>query len=215
MGKVYFATMPDGSVEVTRITVADSIRPGINVSLRSVIDGVKSVPEAERPAPFTDWTDAQLDQLIVDEEAKALHKALFTIDPDPALIDPATGGKAPFDPAVHTVHSMPYRVGDDNDLPTDRYFRPAWEDQGVAVQVNMSKARAVHMGRIREERDLRLKALDADFIKAIEIGDAAEQQRVATLKQALRDIPQDFDLSMATTPEQLKALWPPQLPARN
>lgn len=107
-------------------------------------------------------------------------------------------------------------VVDDNTLPafmtTDRYFRDAAEWNGVACVCNMGKARLIHMGRIRKVRDGELVKLDVPYMKALETGDVNEQNRIAGLKQALRDIPQTFSLAGYSTPEALKAAWPPELP---
>lgn len=105
------------------------------------------------------------------------------------------------------------RECDDSELPTDRYFRDAWEDQTTAVIVNMPKARIIHMTRIRKVRDQELASLDVPYLKALESGDGPEQQRIAALKQALRDIPQTFDLAKYRAPNTLKAAWPPELTA--
>lgn len=93
-----------------------------------------------------------------------------------------------------------YRVlSFESDLPTDYTFRNAWT---YDLDVDMDKARVIHMDRIRAARDEALKVLDIETLKGID---------VQTEKQALRDIPQTFDLSGATTPDELKALWPAEL----
>ena len=110
------------------------------------------------------------------------------------------------------------RVIDDSELPAEQAlrgveptFRDAWEDTGTAVQVNMPKAQVIHMERIREVRNAELAKLDVPYMKALEAGDPVEQQRIAAPKQALRDIPQTFDLSGFGTPEELTAAWPGEL----
>lgn len=93
-------------------------------------------------------------------------------------------------------------------------FRDAWEDTGTSVQVSMLRARVIHMDRIRQARDPALKELDISYMQALEAGDSPEQQRIATLKQALRDLPTTFDLNIYPTPKALKAAWPAELPPR-
>lgn len=88
---------------------------------------------------------------------------------------------------------------DASTIPTDRTFRDAWVHGGDKPVVHMDKARAIHMGRIRLARNDQLAKLDVEQLKGND---------VATEKQKLRDIPQTLDLSKATTPEELKALWP-------
>lgn len=87
-------------------------------------------------------------------------------------------------------------------IPTDRTYRDAWEAKSGKVSVDMVRARNIHMGRIRVKRDERLKELDVETMKGNDV--QAE-------KQKLRDLPQTFDLSAASTPEELKALWPSEL----
>jgi len=91
-------------------------------------------------------------------------------------------------------------ICDDSAIPQDRTFRNAWE-QGVnkVPEVSMPKARVLHMDRIRLARNTALAVLDIETMKG---------RDVQAEKQVLRDIPQTFDLSSATTPEALKALIP-------
>lgn len=88
---------------------------------------------------------------------------------------------------------------DDADIPKDRTFRNAWKPD---LSVDMDKARDIHMDRIRIERDRELARLDIEQLKG---------RDVTADKQALRDIPQTFDLTQAATPDELKALWPVEL----
>ena len=91
-----------------------------------------------------------------------------------------------------------------SNIPTDRTFRDAWcRGDGKSIDVDMPKARTIHMGRIRQVRDAELARLDIEQLKGND---------VAAQKQKLRDIPQTFDLTVAATPGELKALWPADLP---
>ena len=66
------------------------------------------------------------------------------------------------------------------------------------------------MDKIRLVRNKQLADLDVSFMRAVETGDASELVRIASEKQALRDIPQTLDLT-TDTPEELKAIWPTEL----
>lgn len=94
----------------------------------------------------------------------------------------------------------------------DRTFREAWTMGAGRTDVDMPKARIIHMGRIREARDAELAKLDVPYLKALETGDTIEQSRIAALKQELRDLPATFNLSTAKTPETLKSRWPEIIP---
>lgn len=89
----------------------------------------------------------------------------------------------------------------------------AWEmDLDGRPTVNMLKAMPVQMDRIRIERD---KALEMESgskdRQPAEIEALFTPERKARL-QMLRDVPQNFKLSGATTPKELEALWPPEIP---
>jgi hypothetical protein len=85
----------------------------------------------------------------------------------------------------------------------------------MPVNVNMTKARLIHMDRIRVVRNAELAAKDITFMRAVEAGDTDAQSTIATEKQVLRDIPATFDITTdVDTPEKLKARWPTELPVR-
>ena len=85
----------------------------------------------------------------------------------------------------------------------------------MPVNVNMTKARAIHLTEIRRVRNAELAKEDITFMRAVEAGDTSAQAAVATKKQTLRDIPATFDITTdVDTPEKLKAKWPTELPAR-
>lgn len=103
------------------------------------------------------------------------------------------------------------KVIDESALPANRKFRDAWVSGDAEAAVDMAKARVIHMNRIREVRNDELKKEDINFQRALESEDASAKTSVANKKQALRDIPQTFDLSGASTSDELDALWPEDL----
>ena len=85
----------------------------------------------------------------------------------------------------------------------------------MPINVNMTKARTIHMDAIRVVRNAELAAKDITFMRAVEAGDTSAQATIATQKQTLRDIPATSNITTGvTTPTQLKARWPTELPAR-
>ena len=85
----------------------------------------------------------------------------------------------------------------------------------MPINVNMTKARAIHLEEIRRVRNEELVKEDVTFMRAVEDGDTDAQATIKTKKQTLRDIPQTFDLTTDNdTPEELKAKWPAELPTR-
>ena len=82
-------------------------------------------------------------------------------------------------------------------------------------EVDMAKARAIHMDRIRSSRNKELAAKDITFMRAVEAEDTDAQATIKTKKQTLRDLPATFNITTGVdTPEKLKAKWPTELPAR-
>jgi len=106
------------------------------------------------------------------------------------------------------------RVIDRSAIPAKRTFRDAWVDGTDKAVTDRSKASVIHMNRIREVRNAELAKEDINFQKAIEADDASAKTAVATKKQTLRDLPATFDLSGASTDDELDALWPSELPSR-
>lgn len=104
--------------------------------------------------------------------------------------------KWPLDDRKNVQSVIPIGV---SDIPEDRYFRDAWVSGEKPIDIDMAKAQSVHMEHIRKARNQKLQELDVETLKGIDV--QAE-------KQVLRDIPQTFDLTVATTPEELKNLWP-------
>lgn len=91
-------------------------------------------------------------------------------------------------------------------VPTDRAFRGAWQFSGPAVEVDMPKARDIQRNRLRSERADKFAALDAEWFRADEAGDAVKKADVAARKKKLRDLTADPRIEAAPTPEALKAL---------
>ena len=80
----------------------------------------------------------------------------------------------------------------------------------MPLVVNMAKARGIQMDKIRQMRNKELAKKDIEYMKALEADDGSSTA-IAAEKQALRDIPQTFDLT-TDTPEELKEKWPEGLP---
>ena len=85
----------------------------------------------------------------------------------------------------------------------------------MPINVNMDKARVIHLEEIRKVRNAELVKEDVTFMRAVEDGDTDAQATIKTKKQTLRDLPATCDITTAAdTPEKLKAKWPTELPAR-
>ena len=85
----------------------------------------------------------------------------------------------------------------------------------MPVNVNMTKAREIHLAEIRRVRNEELVKEDVTFMRAVEAEETDAQNTIKTKKQTLRDLPATFDITTdVDTPEQLKAKWPSELPDR-
>ena len=78
-------------------------------------------------------------------------------------------------------------------------------------EIDMGRARAVQMDRIRTLRNHKLAVLDVAYMRAIESGDDAQIREIINQKATLRDIPETFNLEGASTPSELANNWPPEL----
>lgn len=95
-------------------------------------------------------------------------------------------------------------------IPEDRLFRNAWTDEydTPTVDINIDKAKDIHMSRIREMRDRALEDSDKEFMVKLSKGE--DTSNIVTMKNTLRDIPQTVqpDIENIKTVEELKAYWP-------
>jgi|APGre2960657468_1045069.scaffolds.fasta_scaffold268904_2 hypothetical protein len=58
-------------------------------------------------------------------------------------------------------------------------------------KINISKLKENHLNNIKFIRKLQLEKLDIEYIKALEINDTTNIERIINLKKKLRDIPSD------------------------
>lgn len=56
------------------------------------------------------------------------------------------------------------------------------------ITIDLELAKEIHKDVLRQQRAPTLNNLDVDFIRALEVGDTAEQNRIVQLKQKLRDV---------------------------
>jgi len=100
------------------------------------------------------------------------------------------------------------RIADEDEIPVDRTFRNALKND---LTHDMDKAREIWRDKLREERKPLLEALDIEYIRADELGDAGAKAAIAEPKQALRNVTKDAAIDAAATPEELKAARPEAL----
>lgn len=101
---------------------------------------------------------------------------------------------------------------DRSDVPEDRSFRDAWRHDGAAaIGHDIEKCRSIHRDRMRAARGPMLAALDVEYQRADESGDVERKRAISAKKQALRDVTKHPAIDAATSPSDLKAVWPQAL----
>ncbi len=98
-----------------------------------------------------------------------------------------------------------FRPIEKSDIPVDRYFRNAWEDEN-GIRINMPKAKDIQKDKLRKIRIPLLEALDIEYQKADEVGDTQKKKEIAVKKQVLRDVTNNPAIEAAQTPEELKLI---------
>lgn len=96
-------------------------------------------------------------------------------------------------------------------IPTDQEswkYREAWDwvTDKPEIDIDMTKARAIKRGHLRQERAVRFQKLDIDYLRADEAGDAQTKKRLQQRKQALRDAPADPRIEKAASLTDLEAI---------
>jgi hypothetical protein len=98
----------------------------------------------------------------------------------------------------------PFKIVDSLDLDND-YFNAYDYSEDTGAEVNIDKAKALHLDKFRSARAPKLTALDVAFMRAVEQSDSAKQAEIAAEKQELRDVTK---VELPETLEEIKAVWP-------
>ena len=128
-------------------------------------------------------------------------KIIYKTETGVAIIHP-TGELSIEECAKQSVPAgVPFRIVNDDEIPSDRTFRNAWQDTN-GITVDMPKAQEITKDRLRAERAPLLTALDVQYQRATE--DGRDTTIIISEKQRLRDVTKLADT--ATTLDELKAL---------
>lgn len=148
-----------------------------------IVDGQPQVSIPEADLGLVQGLPCELEYRTPESEA-----ARWT---DPSVVDLATAREVP-----------------KGAIPQDRTFRAAWRQDGATIETDMPHAREIWKQKMRVVRKKKLEELDAAYMRADEAGDTQRKRDIAAQKQALRDVTADPRIAAATTPEELKAVWP-------
>ena len=113
---------------------------------------------------------------------------------------------------THTIEDVKIKdtpehsiIIDASELPQNQdEFFAAWELNGTAVSVNLTKAKDIAKNKLRTERAPVLATLDVSFMRAVESGNTSLQTAIAGQKQELRDITSHTSITGASDIDSLK-----------
>jgi hypothetical protein len=108
------------------------------------------------------------------------------------------------------VDAINPRFVENSEIPIERNFRDAWVDSATEINIDMDKARSIHLERIRIKRNAELSKLDIEAIKAQDTEDLETLSQIRLRKQELRDLPETLasTLALAVSVEELVAIQP-------
>ena len=96
------------------------------------------------------------------------------------------------------------KIYNDYELP-DIEFINAWT---LEATIDLELAKEVWRDKIRPVRNERLKALDLEWMRALEINDMQAAAKVIVKKEELRNITKRDELKYAKSLAEIKAFWP-------
>ena len=100
--------------------------------------------------------------------------------------------------------NTPYKIVDILDI--DNYYFDAYEfNEETGAEVNIAKAKLIHLDKFREARKPLLSKLDVDYMRALEVEDSVKASQIAIAKQELRDVTK---IILPDTLAKIKEVWP-------
>lgn len=96
------------------------------------------------------------------------------------------------------------KIYDASELP-DREFIDAWT---IDATIDLELAKEVWRQKMRPVRNERLKVLDIEWMRAMELGDYQAAAKVVARKEELRNITKRDELKYAKSLDEVKAFWP-------
>lgn len=101
---------------------------------------------------------------------------------------------------------------DVSEISTDRRYRNCWKwetSKANKIGIDMVKAKAQFMSKMRETRNKELQETDAEMVRINEIGGPQEISDLKKRRQSLRDIPQNWQAQVdaAVTTEDLDSVY--------
>jgi hypothetical protein len=105
---------------------------------------------------------------------------------------------------IEAAQSSESKIYESFQLP-EAEFIDAWT---IDATIDLERAKDVWRNKMRSVRNERLKQLDLEWMRAMELGDTVAATAVAAKKQELRDITKRDELKYAKSLAEVKAFWP-------
>lgn len=106
--------------------------------------------------------------------------------------------------AKNVPEGFPYKIVDSLNIEND-YFNAYEFHEEDGAEVNIDKAKAIHLDKFREARKPLLESLDVQYMRALETEDTVKAAEIAVKKQELRDVTKT---PLPDTLPELKEVWP-------
>ena len=97
---------------------------------------------------------------------------------------------------------------EDSAIPADDEFRNAWKLDGVIINYNLDKAKAIQLSRIRAARKPKLAELDREYMIEDEKGVDGDKPTVTAKKKLLRDITRPLIALVPTNIQGIRDAFP-------
>jgi hypothetical protein len=94
---------------------------------------------------------------------------------------------------------------EEKDLPTFPQFRNAYKLHNNKVVVDIQVAKKIKLDQFRQARKPLLEQLDVEFMRAVELSNAAKKKSIAAKKQQLRDV---TSIELPNDVDELAKFWP-------
>lgn len=105
---------------------------------------------------------------------------------------------------IEAAQSSESKIYESFQLPESEFI-DAWT---IDATIDLERAKDVWRNKMRSVRNERLKQLDLEWMRAMELGDTVAATAVAAKKQELRDITKRDELKYAKSLAEVKAFWP-------
>jgi hypothetical protein len=194
---------PNGQVAVIfpapnafkKITISEQVvetRQGLKEEMQKVMDDDGNIVEKLVKVPCQEIAT------IVDEQGNTVPKTRTVTREEvvPLTIEEIAVKDVP--------EGVPYKIVDLLDID-DSYFNAYEFHAEDGAEVNIDKAKAIHLDKFRAARAPKLQKLDVDYMKAIEVEDHVAASAIAVKKQELRDVTKT---PLPDTLPEIKETWP-------